>query len=453
MIVRGAVAHRSLSKRNEKLLKTILLIDDDQEIRSTFGLVLRRSGYHVLEANSGLAGWEMAKQYLPDLILSEIHMPGGSGSTLLSDIRNHSELKSKQVVLMTGRPDLTLSRKSMEEGADDFLVKPVDLDELLRCLEARFNRSSINSPAEDEKLERQPAITGGGETSAWLEGESGERISLHGICTFGRVQGNTVILSTEKVSRRHAMIHEQDGEFWLVDLGSTNGVEVNGDRVTHPVQLRAEDRIQMPDNLLTFKCSVKSTPPPKPRRAPPIVQNQVTVADVRLTRCWILLADLHGFTQMSQRIDARKLAPMVGSWIADCQAILLKRKGVLAKFLGDGFMAYWADRDGSPSELASACKDFQVLQKSEPPFRVVVHYGVVSFGGHSPDASHTMIGPELNFAFRLEKVAARLNLPWIFSDAAASHMKQHLSLVTCGLQKVPDFVPERTCFTLSPERN
>ncbi len=84
-----------------------------------------------------------------------------------------------------------------------------------------------------------------------------------------------------------------------------------------------------------------------------------------------------------------------------------------------------------------------------PPFRVIVHFGVVSFGGHSPDASHTMIGPELNFAFRLEKVAARLDLPWIFSDAAAARLQEHLSLVNCGAQKVPDFALERNCFTLN----
>jgi hypothetical protein len=294
------------------------------------------------------------------------------------------------------------------------------------------------------------AMTDESETSAWLEGEGGFRISLHGICTFGRVQGNTVVLPTAKVSRRHAMIHEQEGEFWLVDLGSTNGVQVNGDRVTHPVRLRADDRIQMPDNLLTFKSPGKCTPLPKPRRAPPLMQNRLTVADVRLTKCWILLADLQGFTQMSQVVDAEKLAPMVGHWIAQCQAVLSKHRGVLAKFLGDGFMAYWSDRDESAPSVASACRDFQVLQRSPPPFRVIVHYGVISFGGHSPDASHTMIGPELNFAFRLEKVAARLDLPWIFSDAAAIPLQGLLPLVTCGAQKVPDFAPERTCFTLSP---
>ena len=246
------------------------------------------------------------------------------------------------------------------------------------------------------------------------------------------------------------MIHEQEGQFWLVDLGSTNGVQVNGDRVTHPVRLQPDDRIQMPDHLLTFKSQLKSTPPPKPRRAPPLKQNRLTVADVRLSKCWILLADLQGFTQMSQQVDAEKLAPLVGHWIAECQAVLSSHKGVLAKFLGDGFMAYWSDRDESAASVASACRDLQVLQKSPPPFRVIVHYGVISFGGHSPDASHTMIGPELNFAFRLEKVAARLDLPWIFSDVAASPLQAHLPLVTCGPQKVPDFTPERTCFTLAP---
>ena len=287
------------------------------------------------------------------------------------------------------------------------------------------------------------------ETIAWLESEDGARISLHGMCTFGRVEGSTVVLHTPKASRRQAMIHEQDGEFWLVDLGSTNGVQVNGDRVTHPVRLRAEDRIQMPDNSFTFKSPVKGTPPPKPRRAPPLKQSRMTVADVRLTKCWILLADLQGFTQMSQQVDAAQLAPMVGSWITQCQTILVKHKGVLAKFLGDGFMAYWSDRDESAASIASACRDFQELQASPPPFRVIVHYGVISFGGHSPDASHTMIGPELNFAFRLEKVAARLDLGWIFSDVAAVQLQDHMPLISCGPQKVPDFAPERTCFTLS----
>ena len=115
-------------------MKTILLIDDDQQLRAMFGLALRKNGYHVIEADSGVAGLAMARQHLPDLILSDIHMPGGDGSTLLRDIRHDPELRSRQVVLMTGRPDLVTPRKGMEEGADDFLVKPVSLDALRSCV-------------------------------------------------------------------------------------------------------------------------------------------------------------------------------------------------------------------------------------------------------------------------------------------------------------------------------
>jgi CheY-like chemotaxis protein len=102
-------------------MKTILLVDDDLQVRTMFGLALRRIGYNVLEADSGSTGLAMARQHLPDLILTDVHMPGGDGSTLLHDIRHDPELRSKQVVMMTGRPDLITPRKGMEDGADDFL--------------------------------------------------------------------------------------------------------------------------------------------------------------------------------------------------------------------------------------------------------------------------------------------------------------------------------------------
>jgi len=133
-------------------MKTILLVDDDHQVRVMFSMALARNGYRVIEADSGLAGLALARQHLPDLILSDIHMPGGDGSTLLRDIRRDPELRSKQVVLMTGRPDLVTPRKGMEEGADDFLVKPVNLTALLNCVKARFSRASISWRVEDQML-------------------------------------------------------------------------------------------------------------------------------------------------------------------------------------------------------------------------------------------------------------------------------------------------------------
>jgi two-component system sensor histidine kinase/response regulator len=135
-------------------MKLILLIDDDENICQTFGLALRLEGYRVIESNSGLAGLELARQQLPDLILTDINMPGGNGMTLLSHIRADPELGSKQVVLMTGRPDLVSSRNGMEQGADDFLVKPITTEALLKCMKARLDRSDVNWRVEDRFFSR-----------------------------------------------------------------------------------------------------------------------------------------------------------------------------------------------------------------------------------------------------------------------------------------------------------
>ncbi len=118
-------------------MKTILLVDDDPQVREVFGLVLRRNGYYVVEAHSGFSGIEMARRHSPDLILSDILMPDGDGATLLRNIRRDPELESTQVVLMTGSPDMVSPRKEMEEWPDDFLLKPVGLQTLLSCVQAR----------------------------------------------------------------------------------------------------------------------------------------------------------------------------------------------------------------------------------------------------------------------------------------------------------------------------
>jgi signal transduction histidine kinase len=134
-------------------LKTILLIDDDAAIRETFGLALRQQGYQVLVADSGGSGLKLALLHPPDLILSDINMPGGDGKKLLEQIRETPALSTTQVVLMTGRPDLVTPRSGMEAGADDFLVKPVKHEALLRCVHARLVRAEVHWRVEDRILE------------------------------------------------------------------------------------------------------------------------------------------------------------------------------------------------------------------------------------------------------------------------------------------------------------
>ena len=124
-------------------MKTILLVDDDQHVCGMLGLALRRNGYCVIEANSGLAGLEMAQKHLPDLILSDIKMAGGDGPSLLRAIRSDPQLESRQFVFLSGAAD-SIPLCGIEEKADALLEKPIGLQELLGCMESRFSSSPIS---------------------------------------------------------------------------------------------------------------------------------------------------------------------------------------------------------------------------------------------------------------------------------------------------------------------
>ena len=133
-------------------MKTILLVEDQQPLRTLIGLVLRKGGYYVIEADSGVAGFEMARKHLPDLILSDINMPGGDGPSLLRDIRRDPQLKSRQFVFLSGGADSVPLRNGVEEGADDSLAKPVSLQGLLSCIKARFSSVPIGGRGGDQML-------------------------------------------------------------------------------------------------------------------------------------------------------------------------------------------------------------------------------------------------------------------------------------------------------------
>jgi len=91
---------------------------------------------------------------------------------------------------------------------------------------------------------------------AELEKPDGERVRIERSCSLGRTSSSDVVLPDQKVSRRHALIQAQKQyEFWLMDLGSSNGTYLNGRRVTEPVLLRNQDQIEIGPFRLVFRQS------------------------------------------------------------------------------------------------------------------------------------------------------------------------------------------------------
>jgi AAA-like domain/FHA domain len=96
---------------------------------------------------------------------------------------------------------------------------------------------------------------------AELEKPGGARIRLRGTCTIGRGSTSDIVLTDAKVSRRHALVQPQKQyEFWLLDLGSSNGTYLNGRRITQPVLLRDRDQIEVGPFRLVFRQSKTAYP-------------------------------------------------------------------------------------------------------------------------------------------------------------------------------------------------
>lgn len=132
---------------------TILIVDDEVSILSVFALALRAEGYEVFTADSAMAGLETARTLQPRLIICDVHMPGTGGKDLLQMLRADPGLASTQIVLMTGNPQAATPREGMEIGADDFLLKPIDRESLLRCVAARLRRADVREQAEARLIE------------------------------------------------------------------------------------------------------------------------------------------------------------------------------------------------------------------------------------------------------------------------------------------------------------
>lgn len=132
--------------------ETILVIDDDEDILAAFRMALEHEGYQVVTSVSGQDGVKQARRYLPDLILCDVNMPGMDGRSVLESLRLDTQLRDRQIVLMTGDPDAVTQRRGMELGADDFLLKPFSHKELFRCIDARLKRAQVHSRVEDHIL-------------------------------------------------------------------------------------------------------------------------------------------------------------------------------------------------------------------------------------------------------------------------------------------------------------
>lgn len=119
---------------------TVLIIEDNDDIREGTAEILELTGYRVITAAEGKTGVDLALKHHPDLILCDIMMPELDGYGVLYMLGKHEETANIPFVFLTAKAERADLRKAMEMGADDYLTKPFDDMELLNAIESRLKK-------------------------------------------------------------------------------------------------------------------------------------------------------------------------------------------------------------------------------------------------------------------------------------------------------------------------
>ena len=283
------------------------------------------------------------------------------------------------------------------------------------------------------------------EDEAFLEGADGEHTPVRASCAIGRIPGNDVILDDDRVSRRHAMITRREaGEFWLMDLGSRNGTFLNRRRLLQPAKLNDGDEVEIGGHCFRFR---QEAPPATPSVSGAAAE---TIREVQSIPCWLLVADMENSTKFITRTSAQQFAERTQQWLTRCREIVERHDGAINKFLGDGFFAYWRHHARTPRQVVAAVKELRGLPGTgAPQFRLAIHFGTVVAGGGATLGEESLMGPEVHFVFRLEKLAATLARNSIVSNTAARHLAPLIPLESLGGHSLHGFEGGHLCYAIT----
>ncbi len=124
-------------------MKKILVIEDNEDIRSNTAEILELSNYIVITAENGKAGVAKAIEHKPDLIICDIMMPELDGYGVLHAVQRNDDIKNTPFIFLSAKTERSEVRKGMELGADDYIPKPFDGTELLNAVSSRIKKLDL----------------------------------------------------------------------------------------------------------------------------------------------------------------------------------------------------------------------------------------------------------------------------------------------------------------------
>ena len=148
---------------------TIMVVEDDADINQLLARILRQANYQVTQAFSGSEAALRLSQETPDLILLDLMLPGMSGEALLEKLRSEDAL-NVPVLVLSARNAVSDKVSLLKRGADDYITKPFEPEELLARIEASLRRAGKDAAA-DRPLVHRALVLSPGERRVTLDGK------------------------------------------------------------------------------------------------------------------------------------------------------------------------------------------------------------------------------------------------------------------------------------------
>ncbi len=120
----------------------ILVIEDEKTLRKNITEIIEHYGFRVISASNGEEGINLAEELIPDIIISDIMLPGIDGFEMFSRVKQLPQLKRTAFIFLTAKSTRSDARTGMNMGADDYLTKPFTKEELIDSVRTRLDKLS-----------------------------------------------------------------------------------------------------------------------------------------------------------------------------------------------------------------------------------------------------------------------------------------------------------------------
>jgi len=236
-------------------MKEILLIEDDEYVNQNIMEILENENFKVVSAQNGKEGLEKIKKRKPDLIICDICMPELNGFDTLKILRNEKETARIPFIFLTARASMADLREGMNCGADDYLTKPFGVNDLIKAVTMRLQKSEDTYNLVEELKE------------TFVKKIPHElRTPLIGILGFSELLKNEIesltkeeiLVMAEKISSSGKRLHRRIEKFlFFADLLSMSPDEING--ILSPAEINEEYyklKIRQVNNELGIKRNI-----------------------------------------------------------------------------------------------------------------------------------------------------------------------------------------------------